>query len=225
MTNNKVFIIPSCIIFVSICYLVSKTQLPFVETSSQSSEIYLQVKVPNIPVCKTVTEFSSITEPLKSFETCIFNDTSITIPPPEDTPPWSYDKLYNYFESYNFQQDGMYFPNNCKPSSINAIIVCYRNRDQHLRYFLEHTIKTLIHQKSAFKIYLVEPPQNTTFNRAKLFNVGFTEAIKDKGNGFFNCVTFHDVDLMQMSKNKIVLNHKNLSISFHFSTFDENSAL
>ena len=103
----------------------------------------------------------------------------------------------------------MYFPKGCKPSSINAIVVCYRDREEHLQYFLEYTIKTLIRQNSAFKIYIVEPPQNTTFNRAKLFNVGFVEAMKDKGDDFFNCVTFHDVALILANYVRWVKNDEN----------------
>ena len=57
-------------------------------------------------------------------------------------------------------------------------------------------MQTLIYQKAAFKVYVVEPLAGTIFNRAKLFNVGYKEAIKDKGFGYYNCVTFHDVDLM-----------------------------
>lgn len=40
---------------------------------------------------------------------------------------------------------------------------------------------------------LLPQAENYTFNRAKLLNVGFKEAMKDED---WDCVFFHDVDLI-----------------------------
>ena len=201
---NKILIVSVSLAFLLLSYFLTK----YLQLSSSTNpklfnnENQITLEIPDAPSCKLIEKSKPfITNNIKNQNKCYFNSTELTIPPPEERPAWSYQQLYSYFEAYDFQEDGLYYPKDCEPSSINAIIVCYRDRDQHLRYFLEHTIKTLIRQNSAFKIYLVEPLQNTTFNRAKLFNVGFVEAMKDKGENFYNCVTFHDVDLIQMSKN------------------------
>ena len=48
-------------------------------------------------------------------------------------------------------------------------------------------------QNLHYKIYLVNQTDLNPFNRAMLFNVGFTEAMNDHN---WNCVIFHDVDLI-----------------------------
>ena len=49
-------------------------------------------------------------------------------------------------------------------------------------------------QQLDFKIYVIEQSENTTFNRAKLFNVGYDIAKNDPILNY-DCYTFHDVDL------------------------------
>ena len=202
---NRAILIAVSLSFLSLSYFLNTfrdSEILIDNTQNEHNTFTpLELDTPDQPVCTIpviqTDQASPITKPInKNQESCKFNDTELTIPPPESKPAWNFNQIHTFFKKYNFDESGLYQPENCKPASVNAIIVCYRDRDQHLRYFLEHTIKTLIRQNSAFKIYLVEPPQNTTFNRAKLFNVGFAEAMKDKGDDFYNCVTFHDVDLM-----------------------------
>ena len=52
----------------------------------------------------------------------------------------------------------------------------------------------LLRQQIQFKIYVVEQQEGTTFNRAKLFNVGYELAKSDQPQ--WDCYTFHDVDLI-----------------------------
>ena len=72
-------------------------------------------------------------------------------------------------------------PKNCKPQSSLAIIIPIRDRGEHLKYMLPYLVSTLTDQSHRFAIFVVEQtstePQGF-FNRAKLFNVGFTEAKK-----------------------------------------------
>ena len=72
-------------------------------------------------------------------------------------------------------------PKDCEPLSSLAIIIPIRGREEHLKYLLHYLVSTLIAQQHRFAIFVVEQistdPQGF-FNRAKLFNVGFTEAKK-----------------------------------------------
>lgn len=79
------------------------------------------------------------------------------------------------------------------------IIIPYRNRESHLRRFVDHY--------KGFDILVVEQANKKLFNRGKLFNVGFNET-KD------NQVCFHDVDLLAHH-----LGHysKPIKGAFHFS--------
>ncbi len=72
-----------------------------------------------------------------------------------------------------------------------AIVVPYRNREEHLRMFLPHMKKYLADQKIDNTIYIIEQEQGKPFNRAKLLNIGFLEA--DKSCDYF---VMHDVDML-----------------------------
>ena len=67
-----------------------------------------------------------------------------------------------------------------------------RNRDEHLRYFLEYMHKILQRQELEYQIFVINQVGNDPFNRAKLLNVGFIEALKLYD---WDCFVFHDVDL------------------------------
>lgn len=52
--------------------------------------------------------------------------------------------------------------------------------------------KTLQRQELDYQIFVVNQVDNNPFNRAKLLNVGFMEALKMYD---WECFVFHDVDL------------------------------
>ncbi|KAH7727697.1 beta-1,4-N-acetylgalactosaminyltransferase bre-4 [Aphelenchoides avenae] len=86
----------------------------------------------------------------------------------------------------------------CKPESCRArhrvaIIIPYRDREAHLRVFLHNIHSLLQKQQMDYGIFVVEQVANQTFNRAKLMNVGFAEAIQVYD---WQCFIFHDVDLL-----------------------------
>jgi hypothetical protein len=73
-----------------------------------------------------------------------------------------------------------------------AIIVPYRNREEHLKEFIpfmNNFLKTNI--KNNFCIVIVEQANNEKFNRGTLINIGF-DLIKDK----CTYISPHDVDLL-----------------------------
>lgn len=75
-----------------------------------------------------------------------------------------------------------------------AIIVPYRDREEHLKTFLDYIHPFLQQQKLQYAIYVVEMAIPTTFNRGLLANIGVLEAM-NSGKGF-SCYIIHDVDLL-----------------------------
>ncbi|XP_010863966.1 beta-1,4-galactosyltransferase 3 isoform X2 [Esox lucius] len=88
---------------------------------------------------------------------------------------------------------GRYRPPDCEPRHHTAIVVPYRNRQTHLRALLYHLHPFLQRQQIHYSIYIVHQWGNSTFNRAKLLNVGVREALRDEDWG---CIFLHDVDLL-----------------------------
>lgn len=106
-----------------------------------------------------------------------------------DSPSYSsLEKLYPYLEAGGHGQ-----PKECRSRHKVAIVVPYRDRDEHLRIMLHNLHSFLTKQQLDYAIIVVEQIANQTFNRAKLMNVGFAEAMKLYP---WECFIFHDVDLL-----------------------------
>ncbi|CAI9591647.1 unnamed protein product [Staurois parvus] len=90
-------------------------------------------------------------------------------------------------------QGGLYKPLNCTSRKKTAIIIPHRNREHHLKYLLYNLHPFLQLQQLNYGIYVIHQAGSFTFNRAKLMNVGFKEAMKDDD---WDCLFFHDVDLI-----------------------------
>ncbi|XP_036602706.1 beta-1,4-galactosyltransferase 3-like [Trichosurus vulpecula] len=91
------------------------------------------------------------------------------------------------------QLGGHYQPPNCWALYHTAIIIPYRARRKHLHQLLYHLHPFLQRQQIHYTIYVVHQMDNYTFNRGKLLNVGFKEAMKENN---WQCIYFHDVDLI-----------------------------
>ena len=113
---------------------------------------------------------------------------NITIP--SDVP--SYSTLEQRHRQ-QLQQGGHFFPSHCRPKQRVAIIVCHRNRETHLRLFLDYLHPFLQEQLLDYVIFVVHQHDRLPFNRGALFNIGFIEAQKHYS---FDCFIFHDVDLI-----------------------------
>jgi len=72
----------------------------------------------------------------------------------------------------------------------NIILIPYRNRKEHLEYFLEHSWKLIQEHLPKTKLVIIEQDEGKLFNRGMVLNIGFQEN-KDKGNYFIT----HDVDV------------------------------
>ncbi|XP_061573926.1 beta-1,4-galactosyltransferase 4-like [Cololabis saira] len=88
---------------------------------------------------------------------------------------------------------GGYEPSGCTAQQSVAIIIPHRRRETHLIYLLYHLHPFLQRQQLHYALYVVHQAGDATFNRAKLMNVGYLEALKDHS---WDCYIFHDVDLI-----------------------------
>ncbi|EPY82763.1 UDP-Gal:betaGlcNAc beta 1,4- galactosyltransferase 1, membrane-bound form-like protein [Camelus ferus] len=91
---------------------------------------------------------------------------------------------------------GRYAPKDCISPHKVAIIIPFRNRQEHLKYWLYYLHPILQRQQLDYGIYVINQAGESMFNRAKLLNVGFQEALKDYD---YNCFVFSDVDLIPMN--------------------------
>uniref|UniRef100_H2ZY98 Beta-1,4-galactosyltransferase n=2 Tax=Latimeria chalumnae TaxID=7897 RepID=H2ZY98_LATCH len=88
---------------------------------------------------------------------------------------------------------GRYQPLECHALQKVAILIPFRNREKHLVYLLKHLHPFLQRQQVHYGIYVINQAGNAIFNRAKLLNIGYIEALKDYN---WDCFIFHDVDLV-----------------------------
>lgn len=107
-----------------------------------------------------------------------------------DTPP-TLDAVRR--NNPHVMRGGWYEPSNCIARSRVAFIIPHRARELHLRALLWHLHPIFQRQQLAYKIYVVHQSGDLAFNKAKLMNIGFKEALQDDD---FDCVVFHDVDLL-----------------------------
>ncbi|XP_042198621.1 beta-1,4-galactosyltransferase 2 isoform X2 [Callorhinchus milii] len=90
---------------------------------------------------------------------------------------------------------GHHRPKECNALQHIAIIIPFRNRDHHLTHWLYYLHPILRRQQGDYGIYIIEQAGKDTFNRAKLLNVGFVEALKDVP---YDCFIFSDVDIIPL---------------------------
>lgn len=89
--------------------------------------------------------------------------------------------------------EGQFQPPDCIARQSVAVLIPHRNREKHLLYLLHHLHPFLQRQQLHYGIYIIQQAGDATFNRAKLLNVGYLEALKDYN---WECFIFHDVDLV-----------------------------
>ncbi|XP_013850583.2 beta-1,4-galactosyltransferase 3-like isoform X1 [Sus scrofa] len=88
---------------------------------------------------------------------------------------------------------GQYWPPDCWTHHHTAVVVPYYGQARHLQHLLFHLHPFLQRQQLHYGIYVVNQVNSTAFNRGKLRNVGFWEAMQDED---WDCVFFHDVNLL-----------------------------
>ena len=110
----------------------------------------------------------------------VFNESSETFEEMEELFSW-------------LEPGGRNKPQECVSRNKVAIIVPYRDREQNLRTFLYNIHPVLKRQQLDYGLYVVEQNGDELYNKGKLMNVGFLEALRQYD---YQCVIFHDVDLI-----------------------------
>ena len=89
-------------------------------------------------------------------------------------------------------KDGCYTPVDCVPVEKVAIIIPFKDREDHLAKWLFHMHQILVRQRREYCIIVAEPLGSGHFNKGSTMNAAVHEAI----NEGFDCVILHDVDMM-----------------------------
>ncbi|XP_049781831.1 beta-1,4-N-acetylgalactosaminyltransferase bre-4-like [Schistocerca cancellata] len=105
-----------------------------------------------------------------------------------------------FAKTLNITDGGEWKPQKCVSKFSVAVVVPYRNRSSQLQIFLKYMHPFLQNQLLSYQIFVVEQALDGAFNRAKLLNIGFVEAMKIRP---FHCFIFHDVDLIPQKDNNI----------------------
>ncbi|KAG7462097.1 hypothetical protein MATL_G00199020 [Megalops atlanticus] len=98
-------------------------------------------------------------------------------------------------ESPSLEEGGRYKPKDCVALQKVAIIIPFRNREEHLKYWLYYLHPILQRQQLDYGVYIIAQDGEEVFNRAKLLNIGYVEALKEYD---YDCFVFSDVDLIPM---------------------------
>lgn len=88
---------------------------------------------------------------------------------------------------------GMWSPSSCQPRQRVAIIIPFRDREEHLMLLLNILHPMLQRQMLHYTIFVIEQSRPPVFNKAALMNTGYMEA---RNVADFDCYIFHDVDML-----------------------------
>ncbi|XP_064783419.1 beta-1,4-galactosyltransferase 1-like [Oncorhynchus masou masou] len=142
----------------------------------------------------TTTNTTSTTTLWNKFEKC--PDPSPHLVGPlrvEFSTPVSLDTVRK--ENPGLQGGGRYKPQDCAALQKVALIIPFRHRDDHLKFWLYYLHPILQRQQLDYGVYVINQDGNDTFNRAKLMNIGYAEALKEYD---YDCFVFSDVDIIPM---------------------------
>jgi hypothetical protein len=132
-------------------------------------------------------------------------------------PPEGFNATNPYTIEFEFTRGlhagGFYQPPDCEARHRLLLVIPYKNRLNNLNYFLYHMHALLQRQELAYKIVVVEQSNDELFNKGVLMNGALLEmlglrervwgknlsdalSVADFESLPFDCVTFHDVDLL-----------------------------
>uniref|UniRef100_A0A4W5KIN9 Beta-1,4-galactosyltransferase n=1 Tax=Hucho hucho TaxID=62062 RepID=A0A4W5KIN9_9TELE len=161
----------------------------------QSPKLH-DIHLPNTTTTTTTTTTNTTTTTTlwKKFEKC--PDPSPHLVGPlrvEFSTPVSLDTVRK--ENPSLQEGGRYKPHDCFALQKVALIIPFRLRDNHLKFWLYYLHPILQRQQLDYGVYVINQDGDNTFNRAKLMNIGYVEALKEYD---YDCFVFSDVDLIPM---------------------------
>ena len=105
------------------------------------------------------------------------------------------EKIQQLLAAQDIEFGGKWKPKHCKPRHHVAILIPYRDRQEHLQKFLLNMHPILARQELSYGIYLIEPIGDIKFNRGLLLNIGFNESNND-GNNSWECHVYHDLRIL-----------------------------
>ncbi|XP_067651702.1 beta-1,4-galactosyltransferase 3-like isoform X2 [Haliotis asinina] len=101
-------------------------------------------------------------------------------------------------KKYPSQSGDIYRPKGCRSRVRLAVVIPYRDREQHLGILLNNLIPFLKKQQADFTIFVAEQTPGGIFNRGLMINAGVAAALKADN---FTCIVIHDVDLIPETSN------------------------
>ncbi|XP_051559084.1 beta-1,4-galactosyltransferase 1-like [Myxocyprinus asiaticus] len=158
-----------------------------------TKEIYLDKLLSNASVIKDYAEESKILEPCPETSPLLLGPMQIDF-----SQPLHLDMVRK--ENPLLFMGGKFKPSNCVALQKVAIIIPFRNRDEHLKHWLHFLHPVLQRQQLDYGVYVIEQNGDVTFNRAKLLNVGYVEGLKEYD---YDCFIFSDVDIIPMDDRNI----------------------
>lgn len=102
-----------------------------------------------------------------------------------------------YIEEKNpeLRPGGRWRPADCVAQQKVAIIIPFRDRESHLKQWLFFLHPILQRQQLDYTVYIINQAGETIFNKARLMDAGFLEALKEYD---YDCFVFSDVDIIPM---------------------------
>lgn len=198
----------TCSLVVVLCFLHISVTLIYYMRNSDSRQAFIQNQQ-NPQIHRKLTEqkvtteeirlnrlssVTNITETERKLETCPDNPPRLVGPlRVEFSDPVTLDLVRS--ENSVLQPGGRFKPTDCIAQQKVAMIIPFRNRDEHLKYWLYYLHPILQRQQLDYGVYIINQAGEETFNRAKLLNIGYAEALKDYD---YDCFVFSDVDLIPM---------------------------
>jgi len=194
---------------ISIGFFISKALLngSFFEISKPRAQRIRQpeIKQPETEVSTTATSASTTTdekppvidiEPLKRLpdpsKQCPYESDDLegeNHRPAAFLPTWR--EIHALSSSLGIV-DGCYQPSDCTPVEKVAIIIPYKDREDHLLKWLWHMHQMLVRQRRSYCVFVSEPMGAGHFNKGSTMNAAAKEAI----NRGFDCIVLHDVDML-----------------------------
>jgi hypothetical protein len=99
-----------------------------------------------------------------------------------------------------------------------AVIVPYRNREQHLQKFPGYLKDFLVKQNIKYELLIIEQCDQKPFNKGALLNIGAANMIEK-----CDYLCFHDIDMLPENSSYAYVNHPVL-LANSVSQFDDNPA-
>lgn len=111
--------------------------------------------------------------------------------------PFTKSKVLQWEDIYKNHEDllygGEFKPTSCQSLQRLAIIIPYKDREEHLKLAINHLHYVLKNQKIHYKVFVAEQATPVKFNKAALMDAAFLETRKLFQ---FDCLIFHDVDML-----------------------------